>query len=506
MRVKHQLLLVLIVVFGLMLSAQSTHKADENLPHLDAARLSDVSVTRHSIMVDSKPLRYTVTTGYMKMENEAGKHQASIFFIAYNRDGAYKPGDRPITFTFNGGPGSSSIWLHMGALGPKRVKMSAEGFQLAQPYQAVDNPDTWLSFSDLVFIDPVSTGYSRPAPGVKKSKFHGLREDIRSVAEFIRLYLSRYKRWLSPKYLCGESYGTTRAAGLSDYLHEELGINMEGIVLVSAIMNFQTARFVPGNDLPYPLFLPTYTATAWYHKKLAQTYQADLRKTLHEVEQWALTDYHVALARGDRLTPEERQAVVSKLAAYTGLKEKTIAEYNLRVPIYSFVAELLRDEKQLAGRLDSRFKRFSDTRDFGGFGGDPSYVAIEAPYSAVINHYFREDLKYANDLHYWTISPHTRPWNFGEGNRFVNVAESLKSAMIKNKYLKIMIANGYYDLATPYFATDYTIHHLGLPPEIAGNITMKYYEAGHMMYIREASLKKFTNDVREFFKSTRNQK
>lgn len=504
MRVKHRLILVLIVFIGLMLNAQTTPKPKKAaLPPVDEAKLSKLSVTRHSIMVDGKPLHYTATTGYMLMKDETGKLQASIFFIAYNKEGKYKPGERPITFSFNGGPGSSSIWLHMGALGPKRVKMSAEGFQLAQPYRAVDNPDTWLSFSDLVFIDPVSTGYSRPAPGVKKSKFHGLREDIQSVADFIRLYITRYKRWLSPKFLCGESYGTTRAAGLSEYLHENLGINMQGIVLVSAIMNFQTARFVAGNDLPYPLFLPTYTATAWYHKKLPQKYLGDLRATLKEVEQWALTDYHVALAKGDRLTPKERQTVISRLADYTGLKEKVIDQYDLRIPIYSFVDELMQDEKQLAGRLDSRFKRFSDTPFRTGLVGDPSYIAIEAPYSAVINHYFREDLKYTNDLHYWAISPNTYPWNFGRGNNFVNVSEDLKRAMIKNKYLKIMIANGYYDLATPYFATDYTIHHMGVPPELAENITMKYYESGHMMYIREASLKKFTNDVREFFKSTR---
>jgi carboxypeptidase C (cathepsin A) len=472
--------------------------AKHAVPPVDEAELAKLSITRHSITINKNVIHYQATAGYMLMKDDSGKHQASVFFIAYTTEKVTDVKTRPITFAFNGGPGSASLWLHMGALGPKRVKMSDEGFQLPQPFQYVDNEQTWLEFTDLVFIDPVSTGYSRPAPGVDKKQFHGVEEDVRSVGDFIRLYVTKNERWLSPKFICGESYGTTRAAGLSGYLQDTYGMYLQGLVLVSSILNFHTARFVPGNDLPYPLFLPTYTAAAWYHKKLPEKYQKDLNTTLKEVEQWALSDYWLALAKGDTLTDAERNRVIDQLAQYTGLSKKYIDETNLRIEIYRFTRELLRDEKQRIGRLDNRFKGNLLEVEGDEFEEDPSYIAIYGPYTAAANDYIRQQLKYTNDLPYWPIAS-VYPWNWGKFHGYVNVAETVRNAINKNNHLQVLIANGYYDLATPYFATLYTVNHMNLPESLRGNIVLKYYEAGHMMYIRTACRQKLRDDVYEFY-------
>jgi carboxypeptidase C (cathepsin A) len=476
--------------------------AKHAVPAIDEAELAKLSITRHSITINKKVIHYQATTGYMLMKDESGKLQASVFFIAYAKERVTDVKTRPITFAFNGGPGSASLWLHMGALGPKRVKMSDEGFPLPQPFEYVDNEHSWLEFTDLVFIDPVSTGYSRPAPGVDKKQFHGVEEDVKSVGDFIRLYISKNKRWLSPKFICGESYGTTRAAGLSGYLQDTYGMYLQGLVLVSSIMNFHTARFVPGNDLPYPLFLPTYTAAAWYHKKLPGKYQKDLNTTLKEVEQWALSDYWLALAKGDTLTGTERNRVIDKLAQYTGLSKKYIDQSNLRIEIHRFTRELLRDQKQKVGRLDNRFKGNLLDATGEGLQDDPSYLAIYGPYTAAVNDYIRQQLKYTNDLPYRPIARQVRPWNWGKFHGYVNVAEVLRRAINKNNDLKVMIANGYHDLATPYFATLYTVNHMNLAKSLRNNIVMKYYEAGHMMYIRKASRQKLRDDAYEFYRST----
>jgi carboxypeptidase C (cathepsin A) len=490
-------------VFISLVSAQVTANKPKNdpIPPVDLAKLSKLSITAHNIKINQKVIRYKATTGYMLMKDENNQHHSSIFFIAYTLEGKLDPKKRPITFVFNGGPGSASLWLHMGALGPKRVKMSPEGLQLPQPFQYVDNEDSWLDFTDLVFIDPVSTGYSRPVQGVDKKRFHGVKEDVRSVGDFIRLYITKNERWLSPKYVCGESYGTTRAAGLSGYLQDTHGMYLKGLVLVSSILNFQTARFQPGNDLPYALFLPTYTAGAFFHKKLPAKYQQDLKETLKEVEQWAMTDYWLALAKGNSLSAAERSKVIDKLAQYTGLSKSYIDEQDLRIEIHNFTRQLLRSEKQTIGRLDNRFKAHSLNTSGESLQDDPSYIAIYGPYTAAINDYTRKELNYAIDLPYWSISEFVRPWNWGKKNTYVNVAETLRFAMSNNIYLKVLIANGYHDLATPYFATQYTVNHMGLPPDLAKNIIMKYYESGHMMYIRDKCRTKLRKDVHAFYTS-----
>jgi carboxypeptidase C (cathepsin A) len=455
-------------------------------------------VTSHEVRIGARVLRYKVTTGFMPLRSEQGTVEANVFFMAYTLDGVADPAKRPLMFSFNGGPGSASVWLHLGVLGPRRVDMGEEGWMPPAPYRLVDNEHTWLDFTDMVFIDPVGTGFSRAATAELGRKFWGLQGDIRSVGDFIRLYLSRHERWASPLFVVGESYGTTRAAGLARHLVDR-GIALNGVILVSTILNFGTADWSTGNDLPYALILPTYTATAWYHRKLAPDLQADLRKTLAEAERWATTEYLVALAKGDRMTPEERRAVAERLARYTGLSAGYVDQSNLRVELGRFQAELLRDQGKTVGRLDSRF---TGTNPIGGAERaefDPSMTAIRPPYTATFNDYVRRELGFKSDLEYYILGGGIgAPWNFGSDNEYVDVGESLRAAFARNPHMRVFVAYGYYDAATPYAAAQYTIDHLRLPPELKARISSGYYESGHMMYIHRPSLAKLTEEVRGF--------
>jgi carboxypeptidase C (cathepsin A) len=465
-------------------------------------------VTHHEIHAGGKTLRYTATAGMMPLKNvDTGEVEAHIFYIAYTLDGQ-APEKRPLTFSFNGGPGSASVWLHLGAIGPKRVRMQPEGMMPAPPYQLVDNEYTWLDQTDLVFIDPVGTGYSRAVKRDQTKKFLGLRGDIESVGEFIRLYLGRYERWSSPLFMVGESYGTTRAAGLSGYLVEH-GIAFNGIMLISSIMNFQTTDFTVGNDLPYVLFLPSYADIAWYHKKLGPEFPS-LEKLHGEVESWAIGPYNDALAKGDRLTPQERADVVSHLARYTGLTKQFIEQHNLRVTEPQFTRELLRDQEKIVGRLDGRFT--GDTRQTeGGFGpggpsttspnSDPSMSAIRPPYTAMFNQYVRTELGYKSDLEYYILGGGFRfdEWDWGvQRGGFPDTAQALKDAFDKNPFMKLFVGSGFFDLATPYFGTQYTLNHMGLNADEHKRVSLGYYGAGHMMYIQDQSLGELKKDVTAF--------
>ncbi len=474
----------------------------------------EIVVTRHSTTIGGQRVEYAVSTGRIVLreesekggdnagESEGEKPRASIFFIAYTREGIDDPATRPITFSFNGGPGSSSVWLHLGVLGPRRVLMDEIGDQLPPPYRLVDNEYSLLDVTDLVFVDPVSTGFSRVVPGEKARQFHGIKRDIESVGDFIRLYLSRYRRWSSPKFLVGESYGTTRAAGLSGYLQERHGMYLNGIMLVSSILDFQTASFTAGNDLPYILFLPTYTATAWYHKRLAAGLQRDLKTALAEAERFALGDYALALLQGATLPADRRAAIAQRLSALTGLSVEYIERTDLRIEIHRFVKELLRDQRRTVGRLDSRFQGID--RDAAGEQGeyDPSLTMITGPYTAMFNDYVRRDLNFESDLPYEVLTGRVQPWSFAEHeNEFVNVAETMRKAMTMNPYLKVFVANGFYDLATPYFATQYTFSHLGIDADLSANVSQEFYEAGHMMYTHGPSLAKLKRDLDAFVAS-----
>jgi len=459
-------------------------------------------VTHHQIQIGGKPLRYTVTAGKLPIRNATGETEAWIFYMAYVAERSGGPESRPLMFSFNGGPGSSSVWLHLGAVGPKRVKMMEEGGMPPPPYKLVDNEYSWLDQTDLVFIDPVGTGYSRATKPELGKKFWSVDGDIESVGEFIRLYLTRNERWTSPLFLVGESYGTTRAAGLSGYLIDRLGIAFNGILLVSSILNFETTDFTRGNELPYILFLPTYTATARYHRKLPSDVQSqDLGKTLDEVEAWAADGYAHALARGDRLSAEERKAVVDQLARYTGLSPTYIEQSNLRVDIQHFCKELLRDERRTVGRLDSRFKGIDERVVSERPEFDPSLTAIRPPYTAAFNQYVRSELGYKTDLSYYILGGGIGPWEWGSARAgFPDVSGALRGAFSKNADMKLFVASGHYDLATPYFATDYTLDHLGLEPAERARVTTREYEAGHMMYIHTGELANLKRDVSEFIR------
>lgn len=457
------------------------------------------SVTKHSIQIDGKELKYTATAGTILLRKEDGTPTASIFYIAYIKDDVADETKRPLTLAFNGGPGSSSVWLQLGALGPKRVMMDPKGNPLPPPYRLVDNEYSILDATDLVFIDPVSTGFSRAIPEQDAKNFHSINGDLESVADFIRLYTTRHNRWTSPKFLAGESYGTTRAAALSGYLQQHKGMALNGIMLISTVLNFGTISFDRGNDLPYVLFLPTYTATAWYHKKLPKDLMASQRKALEESEQFASHEYALALLKGDGITPEERSQIVQKLARLTGLPPKYIDESNLRVPIFRFTKELLRDERRTVGRYDSRLEGI----DLDGTGAapeyDPSYASVFAPFTAAWNQYVRAELKWETDLPYEILTGRVRPWSWAEySNKYVNVSDSLRTAMTQNHDLKVFVANGHYDLATPYFATEYTFSHLGLDPSLRSHVSMDFFEAGHMMYTNRPSLERLKADLARF--------
>lgn len=457
----------------------------------------DPVVTHHRI----SDLSYTATTGMLPLKNEFGETEAGIFYVAYTKDGDHDPSERPLMFSFNGGPGSSSVWLHLGVVGPKRVRLEADGDMPAPPFQLVNNPQTWLEHSDLVFIDPVGTGYSRPAKKDGGKQYWSLEGDLTSVGEFIRLFLSRNKRWASPLYLVGESYGTTRASGLAGKLVEQ-GIAFNGIILVSSILNFGTARFNKGNDLPYVLFLPTYTATAWFHGKLQ--WATSLAHALEEAETFASGEYLLALAKGDRLSESERASVVAKLSHLTGLSTEYVDSTELRIQIHRFCKELLRREKRTVGRLDSRFKGIDELAATEMPQHDPAMSVILPPYTATINDYLRRTLGWETDVPYYVSNPGElwKNWTYGEnGQGHPDTSEALRNALSKNPHMRVFVASGYYDLATPYYATEHTLSHLGLDPSLKGNIETGYYEAGHMMYIDEGCLAKLQGDIARFLGS-----
>jgi carboxypeptidase C (cathepsin A) len=464
-----------------------------------AATPTEPVVTEHEFQLNGKTLRYQATTGLMPIHNTEGEVEANIFYVAYTLHPAGNKSDRPLMFSFNGGPGSASVWLHLGALGPKRVEMP-DGVIPGPPYRLVDNESTWLDKTDLVFIDPVGTGYSRATKPELTKKFHGLQGDLQSVGDFIRMYLTRYERWGSPLFLVGESYGTTRAAGLAGRLVERNGIAFNGIILVSSVLNFQTLQFDKGNDIPYALYLPTYTATAWYHKKLAPDLQKDLKTTLEAAEKWAATEYMVALGRGDRLSESDRKQTVGDLARFTGLDPTYVDLANLRIEPTRFRKELMRKERKSVGRIDSRYvgddaSGVAERPDF-----DPSIAAIRPPYTATINQYLRESLGYKTDVPYYILGEGVGAWDFGLAGRggYPETASSLRDAFAQNPTLKVLIASGYYDLATPYAATEYTFAHMDLAPAFRENIRFEEYEAGHMMYVNPASLAKLKKDAADF--------
>jgi len=497
------------------------------------------SVTEHSIVLGGKTLKYHATAGYIVLKEEEGKPlvpatgpkpapdansesksdtdqsktkdglkpKAKVFFVAYTLDDAGDLSARPVTFAFNGGPGSSAVWLHMASIAPRRANLTDEGEAPPPPYGLTDNESTWLDRTDLVFIDPVSTGFSRPVAKEDANQYHGLKEDIASVGDFIRLYTSRNTRWLSPKFILGESYGTTRAAGLSDYLQSRYGLYFNGIILVSSALNFQALEFAPQNNDPYIQFLPSYAASAWYHKKLPADLQSmSVTDVVTAARAFAGGDYATALGRGDQLPPAEKTRVAGELSRFTGLTANVILQWKLRIKDGQFFSHLLLAEGKMLGRLDARFSGFRyEPGTDGSDEYDPSDEAVHGPIAACFNDYVRRELKFESDIPY-ELETDVSPWNFGDAaNGFPGTVEDLRKAMTRNPYLKIWVTCSYYDLATPFFGAENVVAGMNLDPAIRGNLRFSYYESGHMLYIHKPSREKFKADFEAFLNDATHQ-
>jgi carboxypeptidase C (cathepsin A) len=548
--IKRSLLALLLLTLTFRLAADSDSDKSAAKPDANPESKNDSksdekifeepapSVTAHSITIDGKTLKYHATAGFIVLKEEEGKPlikdgsqkpspdskpdskesepgktrdglkpKAKVFFVAYTLDEVGDPATRPVTFAFNGGPGSSSVWLHMASIAPRRANLTDEGEAPPPPYRLTDNQSTWLDLTDLVFIDPVSTGYSRPVAHEDAGQYHGLKEDIASVGDFIRLYTSRNTRWLSPKFILGESYGTTRAAGLSDYLQERYGLYFNGIILVSSVLNFGAIEFSPQNNEPYIQFLPSFATSAWYHKKLPPDLQS---KTVAEVAAAARTfaggEYAVALGKGDQLTADEKTHLADELSRYTSLPAKDILQWKLRIKDSQFFNRLLQAENKVTGRYDARFSGFRyEPGTDSDQEYDPSDEAVTGPLGAAFNDYIRRELQFDSDIPY-ELSTDVGPWNFGDaGNGWPNTAEDLRKAMTRNPYLKVWVTCSYYDLATPFFGAENVIASMNLEPSIRANLRFTYYESGHMLYIHNPSREKFKSDFETFLKDSTTQ-
>lgn len=466
----------------------------------------DLVTTEHSLRIGRRTLRYRASTGRIVLREEVAKDgvfeglkaKAEIGITAYTAI-VDEPTRRPVTIAFNGGPGSSSVWLHLGLFGPRRVVMGDAGDLLPPPYALADNPQSLLAVSDLVLVDPVSTGWSRAATGTKPTDYHGFGKDIESVGEVIRLWISRNERWLSPKFIAGESYGTTRAAALAEHLQSQHGMYLNGLMLISSVLDFGTGDLRAGSDRAFALYLPHYAAVAHFHGKHGRR---SLRSVLDEAEAFAARDYPYALARGHRLSTADRRSAVETTARLTGLSDEYVERADLRIEHWRYYGELLRDQGLTVGRIDSRFTGVAGSRIAEEMDADPSIDAILGPYTAAYQHYVRNELGYESDLAFKTMTSLYETWNYKEfEGRPVYVVDKLERAMRQNPHLKVHFAYGYYDGATPYYAAEDVVAHLNLPEPLRANVEHAYYEAGHMMYVHEPSRLQQSRDLAEFVTS-----
>jgi len=461
------------------------------------------SQTSHLLRLDGKEIKYTATTGTLPIRLDDGKVAAQMFFVAYTKDGEERK-TRPVSFLYNGGPGSATVWLHMGSFSPKHAQMADEGFQPAPPYQLVDNDNTLLDVTDLVFVDAIDTGYSRVVAGVNNAQFHDQEGDLRAFGEFINNYLSAFNRWPSPKFLIGESYGTIRSAGLSQELQTRHGIELNGIVLVSSLLTYQTLSPAPDNDIAYAIQIETFAATAWYHKRLpADLQQKSVKQVVDEARAFAFGDYMQALTKGNTLTDAERKAMADKLARYSGLSPAYILNANLRVDSARFRKELLRDKRLVVGRLDGRFTALDADAAGERQEFDPSNTALAGAYVAMFQDYVKNTLKWESDLHYPT-SGNVRPWGYVQ-NGYMDKTEALRQTMAKNPFLKVFVVCGYYDMATYVGGAEFNFTHLAYDKPITDRVSFGYYEGGHMMYIRPSAHKALKQDVAAFIRTNSKQ-
>ncbi|MEA3210148.1 MAG: hypothetical protein QOE70_3205 [Chthoniobacter sp.] len=459
---------------------------------------------RGKVALGGTDIPYLAQTGTIPVLKDDGTPRASVFYVYYaaadgegKRLAAKDASARPITFCFNGGPGASAVWLHLGGLGPRRLDLPPDGLTPATVARVVDNPNSILDATDLVFVDPVSTGLSRAAKGEKPEQFYGVEEDIQAVGEFVRLFTTREQRWASPKYLCGESYGVTRVAGLAEYLQDKHGLYAEGLILMSGLVSFQTISPAIGNDLPYVLFLPALTATAHYHQKLAPDLQADFQKAVAESRAFALGEYALALMKGGELPPETRRGIAEKLARFTGLSAERIDEQELRIDASFFREMLLRKEGKILGRFDGRVTSEDADRSEIRPEFDPSFSNIVGGFSSAVNAYVRGELGYESDHPYHVLTGLPWRWSSFEG-RYVSTEGKLATAMKTNPRLRVVVLTGYRDLAVPEDSMRYSVAHLPIPQRARANIAFQHYESGHMMYLNRPDAEKLRKDLLEF--------
>ena len=481
--------------------AETTDDKTEKIPEIEE-KSAEKSYTGS---FGGRRVAYTARAATRVMKRADDK-KAIFFYVAYTEDDV-DPSSRPILFAFNGGPGSSTVWLHVGLFGPKRVDLDEEGRRAGIPGRLVDNPESLLDVSDLVMVDAIGTGFSSASPEEKAKDYHHFTKDMEAFTDFIVDYLNQNGRWASPKYVAGESYGTTRGAAIAATLFGRHGVELSGLILISSVLNFQTIAieektevFHPGNDLPYAVYLPTYAATAWYHGRLPKKQQQKpLRDLLDEVEEFALGAYWSALAAGDRLDEKTRARIRSKLAESTGLSGDYIDRHNLRLEIMRFCKELLREDRRVVGRLDSRYTGIERFADGDRMENDPSADEVTGTFTSSLNAYLRTELGFEAEEFYEILSMKAHEaWDYEDfKGRYVDTSENLRDVMSRSG-LRVFVANGYFDLATPHFATEYTFSHLGLDPEVRSRVEMAYYEAGHMMYAHRPSLEKLSSDLRQF--------
>lgn len=504
-------ILLIMLSFPVLAEKQDPQAAaksgDKSEASSKEATKEESSTTEHTVKVGAQTVPYKATAGSILLKNEKEEPSGLIYFTAYARSDVKDMSRRPLAFVYNGGPGSSSIWLHMGAFGPRRVGSVDVGGSTTPPFQILDNSESLIDVCDLVFIDPVGTGFSHAVGDTKDKEFWGVDEDVKSLAQFIQIYVNRNSRWNSPKFLIGESYGTFRSAALVNAVQSNDGMYFNGIVLISSVLDLGTISFNPGEEMPYIFYLPSYAATAWTHNMLKDRPE-NLDNFLKEARQFAETEYTAALSKGKRLTAAEKSDMAKKISRFTGLSEDYLMKADLRVNLGQFMQELQRSRGLITGRLDARYTgaAYDLLSEYSEY--DPQDAAITGPFVAAFNTYVREELKFGQDKIYHPQGQVFNDWNWKHrtGRNFgfpgaPNVEEDLVEAMLTNPRLKVEVENGIFDLATPFFATEYTMEHLGLPDRLQSNIHMNYYNAGHMMYVHDEDRVKLKENVARFIES-----
>lgn len=500
----------LSVIFLLgLLAPLHAEKAPEEAPAKNTSPMESISGDADSkkdpvsvkgkVTIAGKEVSYTATTGKLILRDEEGKATASVFHVSYVRDQTENDPDRPVMFAFNGGPGSSAVWLHLGILGPKRIAFPGDGTEpLTPPARLIENEFSLLDVCDLVFIDPVSTGYSRSEKGKKSQDFHGIESDIESVGDFIRRWITENKRWDSPKYLCGESYGGIRAAGLASHLQDRYGMSLNGVVLLSSLLDYRTLSPSQGSHLSHQVFLPSYSTTALFHKKI-EGKREDILKEAHD---FAYGDYALALLKGNEIGEAEMTAVSEKLEKLTSLPADLWRRKNLMIDPFEFRAELLRAEGKVVGRFDSRVAWDAGDTESSYAEYDPSFSLAIGAFSTAMLSYLGEELGWVADEPYEVLTSRVHPWKYGSDNRVVNLTNRLVKAIRDNPKLKVLVMGAYADLATPPGGIPYALSQAqNFPRNLRKQVTYSYYDAGHMFYLNPPDLEKARGDLLEFLKA-----